>query len=60
LQYGQAPKLKPETSSKIAADLKDLRTAWPAALPPDVPTKTPEAVTQLVKGIEAAAQKAAM
>jgi hypothetical protein len=47
-------KLKPEISSKIAADLKDLTTAWPAALPPDVPVKTPEAVTKLVKGIEAA------
>jgi hypothetical protein len=55
-----AAKLKPETSSKIAADLKELTTAWPAALPPDAPVKTPEAVTQLVKGIEAAAQKAAM
>jgi hypothetical protein len=47
-------KIKPETSSKIAADLKDLTAAWPTALPPDVPVKTPEAVTKLVKGIEAA------
>jgi hypothetical protein len=47
-------KLKPEVSSKIAADLKELTTAWPAALPPDVPVKTPEAVTKLVKSIEAA------
>jgi Helix-hairpin-helix motif len=51
-----SPKIKPETNSKIAADLKDLTTAWPAALPPDVPVKTPEAVTKLVKRIEAAGQ----
>ncbi|NJM47585.1 MAG: helix-hairpin-helix domain-containing protein [Alkalinema sp. RU_4_3] len=47
-------KLKPEVRSKITADLKDLSTAWPDALPPAVPVKTPEAVTKLIKGIEAA------
>jgi Helix-hairpin-helix motif len=55
-----ASKLKPESSSKIAADLKDLATAWPTALPPNVPVKTTDAVTKLVKGIEAEVQKAAM
>jgi hypothetical protein len=55
-----AAKLKPETNSKIAADLKDLTTAWPAAIPPAVPVKTTDAVTKLVKGIEAEIQKAVM
>jgi hypothetical protein len=55
-----ATKLKPETNSKIAADLKDLTTAWPAAIPPAVPVKTTDAVTKLVKGIEAEIQKAVM
>jgi Helix-hairpin-helix motif len=53
--YGKiAAKVKPESNGKITADLKTLASAWPSALPPSAPVKTTAAVTQLIKGIEAA------
>jgi Helix-hairpin-helix motif len=53
--YGKiAAKVKPESNSKITADMKTLASAWPSALPPSTPVKTTAAVTQLIKGIEAA------
>jgi Helix-hairpin-helix motif len=59
--YGKiAAKVKPESGAKIAADMKALASAWPAVVPPAAPVKTTDAVTQLVKGIEAETQKAAM
>lgn len=48
-----AAKVKPETSGKVAADLKTLLSAWPSAIPPAEPAQTTDAVTKLVKGIEA-------
>jgi hypothetical protein len=59
--YGKiAARVKPESGAKIAADMKALASAWPAVVPPAAPVKTTDAVTQLVKGIEAETQKAAM
>ncbi len=55
--YGAiAAKVPAAANQAIAADLKDLKTVWPAPLPPAQPVKTPEQVTALVKKIEIAAK----
>jgi hypothetical protein len=51
-------KKTPEGHGKIAKALAELTTNWPTAIVPAQPVKTVAAVTQLVKGIEAEAQKA--
>ena len=50
--------LKPEISDKMTKILADLATAWPEALPPEVPVKSPEQVESLVKEVELAVQAA--
>jgi Helix-hairpin-helix motif len=44
-----ASQVKPEASQKILASLSELKTAWPAPIPPAAPVKKPEQVTALVK-----------
>jgi DNA uptake protein ComE-like DNA-binding protein len=47
----------PEAHKTITATMADLSKAWPSSLPPTSPVKTPEAVSKLIKTIEANAQK---
>jgi hypothetical protein len=54
------PQLKkdhPAAAKIISPALADLTKAWPAAIAPATPVKTPEAVTKLIKSIESEAQK---
>jgi hypothetical protein len=46
----------PESGTKIASALSDLKSVWPEPIPPAVPVKTPEQVTELVKGVEMTVQ----
>lgn len=53
----QMAKENPEAQKAIASSMTELKTAWPSAVPPAAPVKTPEQVSQLVKTIEQNAQK---
>jgi Helix-hairpin-helix motif len=55
----QLKKDNPTAATVISKSLTDLTKAWPAAIPPAAPVKTPAEVTKMVKEIEAEAQKAA-
>jgi hypothetical protein len=61
LYQGIADKMvkeNPEAHKAIADSMTQLKTAWPAAIPPAAPVKTPEEVNQLIKTIEKNAQTA--
>ena len=50
-----APQLKKQNATanqSIQSNFVILKTAWPSALPPTVPVKTPDQVTELIKAIE--------
>jgi DNA uptake protein ComE-like DNA-binding protein len=47
----------PDAHKTVMATLKQLKTVWPAPMPPTVPVKTPEEVGKLVKAIEQITQK---
>lgn len=47
----------PEAHKAITVTMADLSKAWPSSVPPTAPVKTPEAVSKLIKTIEANAQK---
>ncbi len=51
-------KENPDIDKTITANMSELIKAWPAAIPPAKPVKTPPDVTKLVKTIEAESQKA--
>jgi hypothetical protein len=51
-----APQVSPETSKKISTALADLKTAWPAPIPPAAPVKMPDQVTALVENLKIAVQ----
>ncbi|MEP0811055.1 helix-hairpin-helix domain-containing protein [Trichocoleus sp. ST-U2] len=51
-------KENPEAHKAIADSMTQLKTAWPSAIPPAAPVKTPEEVNQLIKTIEKNAQTA--
>ncbi|MBD2251920.1 helix-hairpin-helix domain-containing protein [Nostoc parmelioides] len=53
----QVAQANPEADKAINASLAELTKAWPAAIPPATPVKTPEEVTKLVKTIELNSQK---
>ena len=53
----QMAKDKAAANTTIQTTMADLLKAWPSALPPSPPVKTPDEVTKLVKTIEQAAQK---
>lgn len=53
----QMAKDNPEAQKAIASSMTELKTAWPSAVPPAAPVKTPQQVSQLVKTIEQNAQK---
>ncbi len=55
----QFKKDHPAAATMIGKSLVDLAKAWPAAIPPATPVKTPAEVTKMVKAIEAEAQKTA-
>ncbi len=48
---------RPEEHKVITENLKQLTTAWPAAMPPATPVKTPAEVGKLVTSIEQSTQK---
>ncbi len=48
---------RPEEHKVITENLKQLITAWPAAMPPVTPVKTPAEVGKLVTAIEQSTQK---
>ena len=48
---------RPEEHKAITENLKQLTTAWPAAIPPAAPVKTPVEVGKLIKSIEQSTQK---
>lgn len=50
-------KAHPEEHKAIEANMAELITVWPSAIPPAKPVKTPEDVTKLVKNIEQNSQK---
>lgn len=55
-----APLLKtksPKTQQAITAAMQDLTKVWPTPIPPSSPVKSPEAVSELIKKIEANTQK---
>lgn len=53
----QMAKENPEAHKAIETSLDELAKAWPSAVPPAKPVKTPDEVTQLVKAIEQNSQK---
>ncbi|MEJ1932508.1 helix-hairpin-helix domain-containing protein [Nostoc sp. NIES-2111] len=53
----QVAQANPEADKAIKNDIAELTKAWPAAIPPATPARTPEEVTKLVKSIEASSQK---
>jgi DNA uptake protein ComE-like DNA-binding protein len=60
LYQGIAPTMAkdhPDAHKTVTETLKQLKTAWPAPMPPAVPVKTPEEVGKLVKAIEQSTQK---
>jgi hypothetical protein len=60
LYKGIAPSMAkdhPEDHQAITETLKQLTTAWPAAIPPAAPVKTPVEVGKLIKSIEQSTQK---
>jgi DNA uptake protein ComE-like DNA-binding protein len=50
-------KNNPAEHKIVTETLKQLKTAWPAAIPPAVPVKTPEEIGKLVKTIEQSTAK---
>jgi Helix-hairpin-helix motif len=54
---GTMTKEHPDLHKSITETMKQLKTAWPAAMPPATPIKTPEQVNQLIKTIEQSTQK---
>lgn len=50
----QVAKLSPPTDTKITATFKQLRQAWPTAVPPQTPVLTPDQVAAAIKTIEQA------
>jgi hypothetical protein len=54
---GSMAKDHPDAHKTIAENLKQLTTAWPAAIPPATPVKTPAEVGKLVTAIEQSTQK---
>jgi DNA uptake protein ComE-like DNA-binding protein len=50
-------KNSPDAHKVIVENMKQLKTAWPAAIPPATPIKTVEEVGNLVKKIEQSTQK---
>ena len=60
LYQGIAPNMakdRPEEHKAITENLKQLTTAWPAAMPPATPLKTPAEVTKLITAIEQSTRK---
>jgi DNA uptake protein ComE-like DNA-binding protein len=60
LYQGISPKMvkdHPDAHKTVTDTLKQLKTAWPAPMPPTAPVKTPEEVGKLVKAIEQSTQK---
>lgn len=55
----QLKKDNPPAATAIGKSLTDLTKAWPSAIPPAAPVKTPEEVTKMVKAVESEAQKVA-
>jgi Helix-hairpin-helix motif len=53
----QLQKDHPAAATIISTSLATLTKAWPAAIAPAIPVKTPEEVTKLIKLIESEAQK---
>lgn len=53
----QMAKEHPEEHKAIAANMAELTTVWPSAIPPAQLVKTPDDVTKLVKNIEQSSQK---
>jgi hypothetical protein len=49
----------PDVHKTVTDGMKQLQTAWPAAMPPATPVKTTEEVGKLVKSIEQSTQKIA-
>lgn len=47
-----------EAHQTIEQSFKELKTAWPSAVPPETPVKTPEQVADIIKQIEKATQTA--
>jgi hypothetical protein len=47
----------PDLHKKVTETMTQLKTAWPAAIPPVAPIKTPAQVSQLIKTIEQSTQK---
>ena len=47
----------PDAHKVVTESIKQLKTAWPAAMPPAAPVKTPAEIGKLVKAIEQNAQK---
>ncbi len=60
LYQGIAPTMAkdhPDAHKTVTDTLKQLKTAWPAPMPPTAPVKTPEEIGKLVKAIEQSTQK---
>lgn len=49
----------PDVHKTFTATLKQLKTTWPAPIPPAAPVKTPEQVSQLIQALERSTQKIA-
>lgn len=49
----------PVEHKTVTETIKQLKTAWPAPIPPATPVKTPAEISQLVKAIEKSTQKIA-
>ena len=47
----------PDAHKVVTENIKQLKTAWPAPMPPAAPVKTPAEIGKLVKAIEQSAQK---
>ena len=45
-------KTAPQAQQTISKSLDELATAWPSAIPPEKPAKTPDEVSQLIQTIE--------
>jgi DNA uptake protein ComE-like DNA-binding protein len=60
LYQGIAPKMAkdhPDIHKTVTATISQLKTAWPAPLPPPVPVKTPEEIGKLIAEIAQSTQK---
>ena len=47
----------PDIHKVVTESIKQLKTAWPAPMPPAAPVKTPEQIGKLVKAVEQSTQK---